>query len=222
MATRTGDFSGLTRNGRLFYLKDPLSSGACSSTTGGPGCFPGNVIPANRLNPTGAAIAGYMPEPDRNVDDGTQNFSRTDLLPSNAYQWTLKVNHNFSNSVSSSVFYLRQVTDENSANYNPVYKFVGSQFLLHRADHTLVVNNTWVMNNSTVLTVRGGWNQFQDGNQLPVAFDASTLWPNNPTLTNQFTDSNRFPTTSYRLSRDRLEQPIRQRIPPYAPALSAG
>jgi len=196
MATRTGDFSGLTRNGRLFYLKDPLSTGACSSTTGGPGCFPGNVIPATRLNFTGAAIAGYMPEPDRNTDDGTQNFSRTDLLPSNAYQYTLKVNHNFSNSVSSSVFYLRQVTDENSANYNPVYKFVGSQFLLHRADHTLVVNNTWVMNNSTVLTVRGGWNQFQDGNQLPVAFDSSTLWPNNPTLTNQFTDPNRFPTTS--------------------------
>jgi trimeric autotransporter adhesin len=94
MATRIGDFSGLNRNGRLFYIKDPLATGACSSTTGGPGCFPGNIIPAARLNFTGAKIASDMPEPDRNVDDGTQNFSRTDLLPSDAYQWTLKVNHN--------------------------------------------------------------------------------------------------------------------------------
>lgn len=196
MATRLGDFSGLMRNGRPFYLRDPLASGACSQTTGGPGCFPGNIIPADRLNFTGTAIAGFMPEPDRNVDDGTQNFSRTDLLPSKAYQWTLKVNHNFSNAVAASVFYLRQVTGENSANYNPVNTFVGSQYYLERANHTFVVNNTWVMNPSMVLTLRGGWNQFADGNKLPVAFDAATLWPDNPAFTNQFTDANRFPTTS--------------------------
>jgi trimeric autotransporter adhesin len=196
MATRIGDFSALTRNGRPFYLKDPLSSLPCSSSSGGPGCFSGNIIPASRLNYTGTKIASYMPVPDRDVDDGTANFGRTDLLPSHAYQWTLKVNHNFTNNVATSVFYLRQVTEENSANYNPVYKFVGSQFLLDRADHTLVVNNTWVMNSSTVLTLRGGWNQFLDNNVLPIPFDATTLWPNNSGFTSQFRDSNRFPTTS--------------------------
>jgi hypothetical protein len=197
MATRRGDFSRLTRNGQPYYIRDPFASGACSATTGGPGCFPGNVIPQNRLNFTGSQIANFMPEPDRDADDGTQNFSRTDLLPSDAYQWTLKVNHNFNNAVGMSVFYLRQVTAENSPNYNPVHKFVGSQYLLERANHTIVVNNTWVMNSSTVMTLRGGWNEFEDGNKLPVPFDAATLWPNNPTLTSQFRDSNRFPTTSY-------------------------
>ncbi|OFW26897.1 MAG: hypothetical protein A3H97_21855 [Acidobacteria bacterium RIFCSPLOWO2_02_FULL_65_29] len=197
MATRRGDFSALTRSGRPYYIRDPLSGLPCNATTGGAGCFPGNVIPANRINFTGSAIASYMPEPDRDVDDGTQNFSRTDLLPSNAYQFTTKVNHNFNNAASMSVFYLRQVTAENSANYNPVNKFVGSQFLLERADHTIVVNNTWVMNSSTVLALRGGWNEFPDGNKLPVPFDAATLWPSNPGFTSQFKDSNRFPTTSY-------------------------
>ena len=52
------------------------------------------------------------------------------------------------------------------------------------------------MNPSTVVTVRGGWNEFEDDNELPVPFDATTLWPNNPAFTSQFTDSNRFPTTS--------------------------
>lgn len=197
MATRKGDFSQMTRSGRPSFIRDPLSGLPCNATTGGAGCFPGNVIPANRLNFTGLAIAGYMPDPDRDVDDGTQNFSRTDLLPSHAYQWTLKVNHNFNNNVNMSVFYLRQKTSENSPNYNPVHKFVGSQFLLEREDHTIVVNNTWVLNSSTVLALRGGWNVFPDGNKLPVPFDAATLWPNNPGLTSQFTDSNRFPTTSY-------------------------
>ena len=34
-----GDFSGLTRNGVPFFIKDPLSSGACSSTADGPVAF---------------------------------------------------------------------------------------------------------------------------------------------------------------------------------------
>ena len=195
-ATRAGDFSGLLRNGRTFYLKDPLSPLPCSSTTGGAGCFPGNIIPADRLNYTGVAIADYMPEPDRDVDDGTQNFSRTDVLPNDAYQWTLKVNHNLTANNSMSGFYLRQVTEENSANYNPVYKFVGSQYLLKRANHTLVLNDTWVVNPSTVVTVRGGWNEFKDNNELPEPFDATTLWPDNSAFTSQFTDANRFPTTT--------------------------
>jgi hypothetical protein len=42
---RAGDFSQtFDVNGRLIFIKDPLSAGACSVTTGGPGCFPGNII----------------------------------------------------------------------------------------------------------------------------------------------------------------------------------
>ena len=46
-----GDFSQTTRNGALQVIKDPL--------TGLP--FPGNVIPADRLNSVGTQIARYMP-----------------------------------------------------------------------------------------------------------------------------------------------------------------
>ncbi len=187
LAERNGDFSGLTRNGVLKPIIDPLTGVA----------FPGNIIPADRQNYTGKAILGYMPTPNRNVDDGTQNYSYTDLLPSTAYQWTLKVNHNFSNAVSMSGFYLRQSTGENSYNLNPENLFAGTQYFLKRSDDTVVLNGTWVMSPSTVLTVRGGWNQFPDGNKLPVPFDATSLWPGNSAFTSQFPDANRFPTTSY-------------------------
>src|SRR5439155_27367791 len=68
------------------------------------------------------------------------------------------------------------------------------------------LNKTYVMNSSTVLTLRGGYNKFDDNYNLndrsgnPLAFNVSTLgWPTS--LTGQMTDTNRFPTltmTGYR------------------------
>src|SRR5258706_4262279 len=78
---RRGDFSQtLDANGRLMFIKDPLSPLPCSVTTGGAGCFPGNVIPANRLDPNGLAVLNDLPLP--NVPCGTpgcgalSNFTR--------------------------------------------------------------------------------------------------------------------------------------------------
>src|SRR5918993_1260341 len=51
---RQGDFSHtLDTNGRLIFIRDPLRAGACSPTTGGAACFPGNVIPADRFDSNG-------------------------------------------------------------------------------------------------------------------------------------------------------------------------
>jgi len=194
-----GDFSGLTRNGVPFFIKDPLSTGACSSTAGGPGCFPGNQIPANRLNPVGAKLASYLPPADSQVDNGFSNFSMTDLLPSKANQFTVKIDHHFNDSVALSGFTLRQVTHEASTNYNPVNDFVGASYQLDRVIKTFVVNNTYVLNSSTVLTLRGGYNKFDDNYNLndrngsPLNFDVTSLgWPS--TLTSQMSDTHRFPS----------------------------
>lgn len=192
-AERSGDFSGLTRNGQPFYIKDPFASGTCDSRTGGPACFPGNRIPQDRLNPVGRAIAGYLPMPDAEIDNGNSNFSMTDLLPSRAYQFTTKIDHQFNSSAAVSGFVLRQVTHEAQANYNPVNKFVGTSYQLDRVINTFVLNNTYVLNNSTVLTLRGGVNNFDDNYVLPYEFDAAGLF-NNPGLTSQFSDLNRFPS----------------------------
>ena len=49
---RKGDFSQtFDSQGRLIFIRDPLAVRAsAASTTGGPACFPGNVIPPNRIN----------------------------------------------------------------------------------------------------------------------------------------------------------------------------
>ena len=182
-AERNGDFSGLTRNGAPVVIRDPA--------TGQP--FQGNIIPANRINPVGQKLASYFPKPQNDVDNGNTNFSMTDLLPNKAYQYTTKLDHHFNDAVAVSGFYLRQVTHEANSNYNPENKFVGASYQLDRVIKTFVLNNTYIMNNSTVLTLRGGYNKFDDNYNLPVPFDAAALY-NNAALTNQMSDTNRFPT----------------------------
>src|SRR5260221_7649191 len=70
---RKGDFSQqLDTAGRLISIRDPLLSGTCNAAAGGPACFPGNIIPANRINPSGLALLNILPMPD--------NFDRSKTL----------------------------------------------------------------------------------------------------------------------------------------------
>jgi hypothetical protein len=188
-AELSGNFNGVTRGGAQITIKDPLTGQN----------FPNNQIPASRLNPVGVKLASYFPTADTQVDNGATNFSYTDLLPNQANQFTTKVDHHFNDAASVSGFFLRQVTHEANTNYNPVNDFVGSSYQLDRVIKTFVVNNTYVLNSSTVLTLRGGYNKFDDNYNLndrsgnPLNFNVSTLgWPS--ALVSQMSDTQRFPT----------------------------
>jgi Carboxypeptidase regulatory-like domain/TonB-dependent Receptor Plug Domain len=74
---RQGDFSQtFDASGRLIFIKDPLSTGACSVTAGGAGCFPNNQIPANRLDPNALALLRLMPLPNTTSANNAYNFQR--------------------------------------------------------------------------------------------------------------------------------------------------
>ena len=74
---RQGDFSQtFDANGKLMFIKDPNSSGACSVTAGGPGCFSGNLIPANRIDPNALALVKMMPLPNTTSANNSYNFQR--------------------------------------------------------------------------------------------------------------------------------------------------
>jgi hypothetical protein len=76
---RRGDFSQtLDSQGRLINIRDPLSGLPCNAVSGGPGCFPGNIIPANRINSNGLALLNMLPMPtnfDRSFTQGQFNHS---------------------------------------------------------------------------------------------------------------------------------------------------
>jgi hypothetical protein len=74
-----GDFSQtLDSQGRLIFIRDPLASGACNAVTGGPACFPGNIIPPGRLNSNGKALLNMLPRAnnfDRTFTQGQFNYT---------------------------------------------------------------------------------------------------------------------------------------------------
>ena len=75
-ARAQGDFSQtFDSQGRLVFIRDPLLSGNCSATTGGPACFPGNVIPANRIDPDGQALLNLFPLPNATDPTGTNQYN---------------------------------------------------------------------------------------------------------------------------------------------------
>ncbi len=66
---RNGDFSksfasvDANRNPVPIFIRDPLKTGNCNATDQ-TACFPGNVIPANRINKNGQALLNVLPLPN--------------------------------------------------------------------------------------------------------------------------------------------------------------
>ena len=167
---RAGDFSQ-SRNsaGQLITIYDPLTTRANPNGSGfirDP--FPGNVIPANRINPISVAMMANMPLPDTGrsfngqatLDDGPQR------------QETLKVDHKWSDRWTTAGMYGYQHTKEpGSAFWGEHFTVAGDPggSLLYRTINFFSVNNIYIPDNLTTVAVRYGYNQFKDaGTQLPA------------------------------------------------------
>jgi trimeric autotransporter adhesin len=178
-AERAGDFSKTTDgSGRPVVIYDPVTHQP----------FQGNVIPSGRINPVAANMLKYLPLPDIDRDNGSPNYTRTSLIKSSGTQeYTGKVEHKFTDNISLSGFYLWNKSDEPCANYfSPQGQSFADQkdpnrfadpgdYLLKRRPWILALNNTWVLNNTTVLALRYGATDFPDNDKLTVDFDPSTL-----------------------------------------------
>lgn len=75
---RAGDFSQtFDTQGRLIHIRDPLSGQPCHVVNGGPGCFPGNIIPADRINPVGQMMLNLLPLPNAEDPTGNRQYNHT-------------------------------------------------------------------------------------------------------------------------------------------------
>src|SRR4051812_43756090 len=173
-AERAGDFSALVDStGRPILIYDPLTT---DPVTGARQPFTGNRIPANRINPVGANMAKYLPLPNVNVavDNGSPNYVAQNTPKNLGQQFGGKVDHHFNSRVALSGVYVYQYTEEPAVSFFPDAPFAqGGQN--NRPVHVGVLNNTYVVNSSTVLTLRGGFNTFDDITPLLSPFDAHTL-----------------------------------------------
>jgi trimeric autotransporter adhesin len=176
---RNGDFSQTTNAaGQLVVIYDPL--------TGQP--FPGNVVPASRINPVARNMLQYLPLPDIDRDNGSANYNRTSLINNEFVKmYTFKGEHKFTDNVSLTGFFLYNASDEPCANYfspdaNTPADQKGSNrfadpgdYLLVRRPKILALNNTWVLGDNSLLALRFGMTEFPDNNTLTMEFDPRTL-----------------------------------------------
>ena len=170
-AERRGDFS---RSGVTIY--DPLTT---RPDPGRPGQFirdpfPGNQIPANRINPVSQALLQYVPQPV----SGKLRPAVASIVD-RADQLTGKVTQRWSDAVTSTGLYAWYQSMEPDAAF-----YGGGSFFENPADPgggafvrdatLLAVNTVWTAGPRTVVSARYGSNALTDDNR-PAEFDPAPL-----------------------------------------------
>jgi hypothetical protein len=165
-AERRGDFSDTRQtNGSLLVIRDPL--------TGQP--FPGNIIPQDRLNPTGRAILDLMPQPNGYTDPRqgqqfTANFQSQNSPKHFRRDDVVRVDANLTDRTSMYVKYIRD--REDTVSYDAVAPGVGS--LLNFVPGWIVTGHvTQVLGGSTVNEITLGYGHNNFGNRRPDGEDHS-------------------------------------------------
>ncbi|HUQ92158.1 MAG TPA: hypothetical protein VM120_10800 [Bryobacteraceae bacterium] len=146
-AMRTGDFSGRR------VINDPA--------TGQP--FPGNVIPAARINPISRAIQDkYIPIP--NFSSGANNFFAARSIATDIDMWTVKMDHRLS---SKDSIFGRWFQSWQGDRIPCGQGLPGFGRTANRQKHSGNVTHTHLFNASNVLEARFG---FDDSSQF-ISFE---------------------------------------------------
>ena len=172
----TGNFSqSLAKSGAQQLIYDPLTT---SLTSGARQQFPNNIIPANRLNNVGQALASYFPAPNApTAYYGAPNYNITGSYPNRGDQSTWKADHQFASWIRASGSYVHQKTFETDA--PNLFGNAGSpsqSLCCDRKIDATQANATLTPDATTVVTVRWGFNRFYTKNtQASNGFDLSSL-----------------------------------------------
>lgn len=171
---RNGDFSKLTNAaGQLITIYDPATLHPDANGNLVRDAFPGNVIPANRINPIAKAVTALMPQPNiktPGVRYATQNLK----LPSNVhywdfYNWMSRVDFNFGSKHRMFVRPARMLFDELS-NYNGITGpgKTGGQF--SRSNYALLLDWVSTLTPTVVFNIRGNASRYGEGWHSPDNF----------------------------------------------------
>lgn len=146
-AQRAGDFSQQAR-----VIFDPMTStyDATQQIIRTP--FPGNRIPASRINPAMKLLVDtYMPLPNR--DGLTQNLLNTESQANDRNGLVLRVDHNVTTRDNVFFRYLKQDADLFNPNANPNFYSISSF-----GGHNMGAGWNHLFDSSTVLEVKFGYN----------------------------------------------------------------
>jgi len=172
---RQGDFS---QSGVTIY--DPLtttcnSAGVCTRQP-----FPGNVIPANRINTIGSNIVNTMPLPNFTQAGSTNNFLLGNNIISDDYHsYVARIDHNFSEKWRMfGRYYFNKREEFNIQNALGVGNIgMDAQDPLLRENRGVVLDTVGTLNSTTILNLRTSYSRFIQAafRQNAQPFDATQL-----------------------------------------------
>src|SRR5262245_15418742 len=175
-AMRNGDFSALLAQGTIIY--DP----ATATQVGGRVVrqpFPGNIIPANRINPISAAALKYLPLPNQAADNqGRNNFFYVNPRNDDFYSISTRADYRFTDKQQIFIRYTRNDRRESrNAIYGEVNNIVPNGNFLFRTNDGVTYDHVYTMSPNTLLDVRAGWQRFKEPNvrQHEGIFDPASL-----------------------------------------------
>ena len=190
-AMKNGDFSRLVdAQGNLIRIYDPATGRDVNGTwTRDP--FPGNIIPADRINATARRIATYFPDPN-NTDPAVAPWQRNlawaeHFNQDKFWNWVGKVDHNFGANDRAFFRWAENERNEIGNRGNAIRSGPAQdgQLPLVRANRAIVGDWVHIFGPGTVFNLRGGYTYFLEWSQSVHAFnfDATEFWPSS--LVNQ-------------------------------------
>ena len=172
---RGGDFSTTTLRGtpvRIFnpYCRGGVASARCPATGTGSlatnGEFTNAIIPRSHpaANPVAFKMASYWPDPAQSNENSLPNDNVTQSVHDVGDMWTFKGEHKFTdNWTLSGMFLYNRTIEEGRGTMREGLSWLDGSNYLERHPKIFVINNTNVLNNTTVLSLRYGYTIFPDG-----------------------------------------------------------
>ena len=176
---KNGDFSALLKLGSQYKIYNPYTRRQ-SGNRFVEDEFPGNIIPPSLFNPVGKTILDkYYAAPSSpgvaNAD-GTNNMLEPDLAEkAKYYTYTARIDENISDKQR---IYARFSDYIRNSTYNDYFHNPSTGIAFLFESQNTVFDDTYILNPTTVLDVRYGYNRFvrgSDGNKDGIGFDLTQL-----------------------------------------------
>jgi len=179
-AWKQGNFSTLrTSSGAPITIYDPVTATLGSNGVYTRSPFSGNVIPASRINPVGANLMQYFPEPNvapSNPYTQVNNWTEASKDSADSTDFAFRLDHSFSEAWRMFGRYAQgwqTTTPHNFFNSPATPQGRGTQTF---GRHAFVWNNTYTLNPTTIFEFRYGLSRFAlDIAPLSAGFKPSTL-----------------------------------------------
>ena len=192
-AERAGDFSqvGSTNTSSPFTIYDPMTSG----TAGNPACdgsnavcrtaFPGNIIPANRIDPTAQALLTYFPKPNL-TGSSSANFADSYSSGGDVNQYNGRIDYTLSQ--KQRLFGRYTYSHILSLPDAPFGQICGDRCTETTTAHQVSLGDTIVFSPKTILDLHVGYTRYVYlRTPLSEGIDLAQFGPNWKALTPQMT-----------------------------------